>query len=83
MELETCGWRGEVWCEGPAHHLGLWSVRSQPELPLRVMSKSVTTQQQGPKFMSITHITSRVHGLSLVRAASENHRIMWMSMGCA
>ena len=44
-------------------------MRSQPELPLGAMSRSVTMQQQG----SVTHITAREPSKSLVRAAAEDH----------
>ena len=44
-------------------------VRSQPELPLGAMSRSVTMQWQG----SVTHITAREPSKSLVRAAAEDH----------
>ena len=44
-------------------------VGSWPLLPLGAMSRSVTMQRQG----SVTHITAREPGKSLVRAAAEDH----------
>lgn len=44
-------------------NLATWAmVRSQPELQLRAMTGSMTTQWQGSMLMSVTHSTTREHG---------------------
>lgn len=49
-------------------------VRSQPESSSGLsMSESVATQPQGVVLMSMIHITTREHGVSLVGAAVEDH----------
>lgn len=48
-------------------------VGSQPELPLRAVFESITTQQQGSVSMSMTHITTRKHGMSQIRTATGDH----------
>lgn len=37
-------------------------VRSQPELPLKIMPGSMATQFQGSVLMAMVHITTREHG---------------------
>lgn len=48
-------------------------VESQPELPLKAMFESITTQQQGSMSMLMTHITTRKHGMSQIRTATGDH----------
>lgn len=60
---ERWNWKhkgGEANCEWPPRLLPGAMLKSQPELPLRAMSESVATQQQGS--MSVAHITTRQHG---------------------
>lgn len=45
-------------------------MRSLPELPLGAMSESMGMQQQGSVSMFMAHITTREHGLSLVRTST-------------
>lgn len=48
----------------------IWGHGKVPtELPLRTMSRSMPMQQHG----SVTHITAREHGKSLVREVAEKH----------
>lgn len=55
----TGGWRGLSCCEWSALSPGAVVIRSQPELPLRAMSESVATQQQGLVSMPMPHVTIR------------------------
>jgi hypothetical protein len=57
----TDGWRGLACCEWSALPPGAMVIRSQPELPLRTMSESIATQQQGLVSMSMPHVTIREH----------------------
>ena len=72
MELETCVWRGVVCREWPSLPPGAL-VRSQPELQLKAMSETMAMQWQGLVSMSVAPVTSREHGMSLVRVATGDH----------
>ena len=69
----TDGWRGLACCEWSALPPGAMVIRSQPEIPLRTMSESIATQQQGLVSMSMPHVTIREHEDSLVGAANGNY----------
>lgn len=60
MELESQRWRRVACREWPALPPGA-TVRSQPKLSLRAMSRSVAIQQQVSVLMSVTPITTRKH----------------------
>lgn len=70
MELKTQGWRGVACREWPAPPPGAMVRQSQLELPLRAMSASMATQQQGSMLMSTVHITTENVRMSLVTSAA-------------
>jgi hypothetical protein len=76
MELETRRYRGIACYEWPAPLSGA-IMRSQPEQPLRAMSKPMAMQWQGFVWTLWLILPLENTEMSLVKAATMDHVMLW------